>query len=161
MNRLKIREAGARFRFNALIARYNHYRELWSRLIREREEGPTDYRRRVLAMQQAEQKLASLHHAVTPSPEGPTVTSGDGESYVRVTPAMEPASVAQLYEDIVKAQTALGKRLPSVDQVGAMVSKQAESLRQRYGVSNIAFRVEIVNGKVKLKAKPLRDGQSQ
>jgi hypothetical protein len=162
MSRLKIRETGVRFRFNALIARYNHYRELWSRLAREREEGPMDYRRRLAALQEAEHKLAAPAQAAESSlPGEPPVTSGDGGSYVMVTPSLEPASVSRLYEDIVQAQKALGKALPSADQVGVMVQKQAESLRERYGVSNIAFRVEVVDGKVKLKAKPLRDGQTQ
>jgi hypothetical protein len=157
MHRIRIRETSIRFRFNALIARYNHYRELWSRMSREREEGPLDYRRRLQAYEEAAAKLASEHHGAPPA-TSPTVTSGDGESYVRVTPSLDSDSIAKLYSEILAAQKTLGKSVPSMDQVGAMVQKQAESLRERFGVQNVGFRVEIVDGKVKLKAKPLRDG---
>lgn len=159
MHRLKIRDTGDRFRFNALIARYNHYRELWSRMGREREEGPREYRRRLKALQDAETSLARSHAQAAARPVG--VTSADGETYVWVTPSSQAESVAELYEHILAAQKGLGKALPTRDQVGAMVIKQAESLRERYGVANIGFRVEVVDGKVKLKAKPLRDGQTE
>jgi hypothetical protein len=75
-----------------------------------------------------------------------------------VTPSLDSDSIAKLYSEILAAQKTLGKSVPSMDQVGAMVQKQAESLRERFGVQNVGFRVEIVDGKVKLKAKPLRDG---
>lgn len=160
LSRMKIRETGFRFRLNALIARYNHYRELWSRMSREREEGPMDYRRRAAALQEAELKLAAFQREETSRQEDRSVTSEDGGSYVMVTPSPDPGSVSRLYDEIIQAQKALGKALPTVAQVGAMVQKQAESLRERYGVSTIGFRVEVIDGKVKLKAKPLRDGQS-
>jgi hypothetical protein len=38
-----------------------------------------------------------------------------------------------------------------------MVQKQSEVVRSRYNVNSVAFRVETVDGKVKLKAKPLQD----
>jgi hypothetical protein len=38
-----------------------------------------------------------------------------------------------------------------------MVQKQAETVREKYHVNHVAFRVETVDGKVKLKAKPLQD----
>ena len=155
MSREKIRETSVRFRFNALIARYNHYRELWSRLSREKEEGPLDYRRRQHAFEEADAKFAAAHPQPNPVPP---VTSGDGGSYVKVTAGAESDSVARLYSEILEAQKTLGKAVPTLDQVGAMVQKQAESLRERFGVASVGFRVEIVDGKVKLKAKPLRDG---
>lgn len=158
MSREKIRETSVRFRFNALIARYNHYRELWGRLEREREEGPLDYRRRQQAFRLAEAKLAAAHQD---GPAAAPVTSGENGSYVRVTPTMESESVARLYSEILEAQTSLGKAVPTLDQVGAMVRKQAETLRAKFGVAAVGFRVEVVNGKVKLKAKPLRDGQPE
>src|SRR5215210_120051 len=42
----KIRENARRFRYQQLLSRYNQYRELWGRKMREREEGPLDFRRR-------------------------------------------------------------------------------------------------------------------
>ena len=45
----------------------------------------------------------------------------------------------------------------SVEQLAAMVQKQTELVRSKYNVNTVAFRVETVDGKVKLKAKPLQD----
>ena len=38
-----------------------------------------------------------------------------------------------------------------------MVDRQVQALRSRFGADSIGFRVEIVEGKVKLKAKPLQE----
>ena len=46
MNKRKVRDNSHRFRFSQLMTRYNQFRELWGRKMREREEGPTDFRRR-------------------------------------------------------------------------------------------------------------------
>ena len=43
------------------------------------------------------------------------------------------------------------------EQLSAMVEKQSEMVRSRYNVNTVAFRVETVDGKVKLKAKPLQE----
>jgi hypothetical protein len=64
-------------------------------------------------------------------------------------------AMSEIHRQITEANRALGKAAPSVEQVAALVEKQAEQLRGRYGVDSIAFRVETVDGKVKLKAKPV------
>ena len=43
------------------------------------------------------------------------------------------------------------------EQLAAMVQKQSEMVRNRYNVNAVAFRVETVDGKVKLKARPLQE----
>jgi hypothetical protein len=75
--KVHIRDNAHRFRYNTLLGRYNQYRELWGRMMREREEGPVDFRRRNAAMKAVPEP--------PPPPEPPArVTSGDSESYVRV-----------------------------------------------------------------------------
>src|SRR5437588_63237 len=54
LGKQKMRENARRFRFNQLLSRYNQYRELWGRKIREREEGPLDFRRRAAALSEPE-----------------------------------------------------------------------------------------------------------
>ncbi len=104
----KMRENARRFRYNTLLSRYNQYREMWGRKMREREEGPLDFRRRA----------AALAEPSTPPPP-------------------PPAEKAR--------------------QVTQMVEKQSEVVRTRYNVNAVAFRVETVDGKVKLKAKPVQE----
>lgn len=150
--REKMRDNTRRFRFNTLVGRYNQFRELWSRKMREREEGPIEFRRRKQAIEEA----------VVPPPEERArrvarVTSQADESYVTVTASNGNDAIRALHAQINAAQAQLGgKSGMSLEQVSSMVEKQAETLRQRYGVNAIAFRVDTSDGKVKLKAKPVQ-----
>lgn len=150
MNRIKMRDNARRFKFNTVLSRYNQYREMWARRMREREEGPLDYRRRQSAM-------AGPPEAIPRMPP-PPVTSPSPDPYVKMTPGANGEQVRKLFEEIARAHVELGK--PSnvtLDQLAAMVQKQTELVRSKYNVNTVAFRVETIDGKVKLKAKPLQD----
>jgi hypothetical protein len=45
----------------------------------------------------------------------------------------------------------------SLEQLATMIQKQGDIVRAKYNVKTVAFRVETIDGKVKLKAKPLQD----
>jgi hypothetical protein len=146
-----IRDNAHRFRYNTLLGRYNQYRELWGRMMREREEGPSDFRRRNAALK------GETEPGTTPIPP-PPVTSSDAESYVRVGSNGDNEAMLDLYMKINDANRKLGKAASiSLQQVTEMVAKQADALRQRYQVKTIAFRVETAEGKIKLKAKPVQE----
>ena len=149
----KMRDNGRRFRYNTILSRYNQFRELWGRRMREREEGPLDFRRRQAAMSEPEPET----RAPRESPAG-RVTSTDADPYVRVAPGTNGEEIRRLYSEIEKEHQKLGK-MPNItmDQLGAMIDKQSELVRAKYHVNAVAFRVDVVDGKVKLKAKPLQD----
>ncbi|HEX2833019.1 MAG TPA: MXAN_5187 C-terminal domain-containing protein [Thermoanaerobaculia bacterium] len=151
LNRQRMRDNSRRFRFNTLQSRYNQYREMWGRRMREREEGPLDFRRRQAAM-------SAPHEAAPAAPPQPRVTSNAADPYVRMTPGSNGEQLRRLYAEIEREHSKLGKP-PSVsyEQMAAMVEKQTELVREKYHVSTVAFRVETIDGKVKLKAKPLQD----
>ena len=46
----KMRDNGRRFRYNTILSRYNQFREMWGRKMREREEGPIEFKRRQAAL---------------------------------------------------------------------------------------------------------------
>jgi hypothetical protein len=150
----KMRDSGRRFRYQTLLTRYNQFRELWARKIREREEGPMDFRRRQAAL---DAPIRSLPEE-TPAPLPPRVTSATADPYVKVAPGTNGEEIRRLYAEIEREHQKLGKP-PSVtlEQLGQMVQKQSEVVRARYHVNAVAFRIETVDGKVKLKAKPLQD----
>ena len=77
---------------------------------------------------------------------------------VRVTPGSNGDAIRKLYGEIEKEHKKLGK-LPTItyEQLTAMVTKQSDMLRERYHVDTVAFRVDVVDGKVKLKAKPIQE----
>ena len=151
LSKQKMRDNTRRFRFNTILSRYNQFREMWARKMREREEGPLDFRRRQAAMN------APVHEA-PPSPLIPRVTSPAPDPYVRMTPGANGEQIRELFHKITRAHDEMGKISNlSIEQVSAMVQKQTEIVRAKYNVTTVAFRVETVDGKVKLKAKPLQD----
>jgi hypothetical protein len=151
LNKLKIRDNGRRFRLSTLLSRFNQYREMWGRKMREREEGPLDFRRRQAAM-------TSAPPPPPPPSEARRGTSSAPDPYVRMTPGANGEQVQALYERIQQEQVKLGKPASvTMEQLAAMVQKQTETIREKYHVNTVAFRVETVDGKVKLKAKPLQD----
>lgn len=151
MAKMKHRDNAKRFRFNSLLGKYNQYKELWTRKMREREEGPTDYRRRAAAM-------AAPAAPPPPAPE-PQVTSAPRESYVKVSGQDGDAeSMRELYQRVVDANTALGQPTSmSLEQLTAVVSQQTRTIRERYQAPAIAFRIDTSEGKVKLRAKPVNE----
>ena len=151
LSKLKIRDNTRRFRLSTILSRYNQYREMWGRKMREMEEGPLDYRRRQAA-------LSGPSKVAPPPPPPPRVTSAAPDPYVKMAPGANGEQIRALYNEIEKEHLKLG-RLPNVtlDQLAAMVQKQSETLRAKYQVNTVAFRVETIDGKVKLKAKPLQD----
>lgn len=147
MMRGKLRDNASRFRYNSIVAAYNRFQELWSRQMREREEGPINYRDRQKAMHaKPEPPAKAPAPAVTPRPD---------DSYVKVASSSNGGAMAEIHRQVAEANKALGKASPTIEQVAALVEKQAEQLRGRYNVDAIAFRVETVDGKVRLKAKPV------
>jgi len=154
MSRQKMRDNGRRFRFNTLTARWNQYRELWGRKTREREEGPLEFERRKAALQGPAPTAPISAARATPS----RVTSDDADPYVKVAPGTNGEQIKALLDQIQRANSELGKASNvTFDQLSAMVEKQSEMVRERYKVSAVAFKVETVDGKVKLKAKPLQE----
>ena len=146
----KMRDSTRRFRYNQLLSRYNQFRELWGRKMREREEGPLDFRRRKAALDApAEPKKPA-------SP--PRVTSAGSESYVKLAAGSNGEAIRDLYSQIEKEHQKLGK-IPNLtyEQLRSMVEKQSEQVRARYNVNVVGFRVDVVDGKVKLKAKPIQE----
>ncbi len=151
ISKQKMRDNTRRFRFNTILSRYNQYREMWARKMREREEGPLDFRRRQALMESA---------PVVPPPPPPrvAVTSAGADPYVRMTPGANGEEIRRLYGEIERAHLEMGK-LPNVslEQLTSMIQKQSDVVRTKYNVKTVAFRVETIDGKVKLKAKPLQD----
>jgi hypothetical protein len=155
LNKQKMRDNTRRFRFNTIMSRYNQFREMWARKMREREEGPMDFRRRQVAMGAATPPPPPTPPAVAPAPH---VTSNGADPYVKVTPASNGEEIRKLHEQIEREHVKMGKaNSVTLEQLSAMVQKQSEVVRSKYNVNTVAFRIETVDGKVKLKAKPLQD----
>jgi hypothetical protein len=153
LSKQKMRDNTRRFRFNTILSRYNQFREMWGRRMREREEGPLDFRRRQAAM-----TAAPPPPPPPPAAAAPRVTSAWVDPYVKMTPGSNGEEVRKLYGQIEREHVKLGKAPGlTLEQLTDMIQKQSDLVRAKYNVNTVAFRVETVDGKVKLKAKPLQD----
>jgi hypothetical protein len=152
LSKQKMRDNTRRFRFNTILSRFNQFREMWGRKMREREEGPIDFRRRQAMM------TADAPPPPPPPEARPRVTSDGSDPYVRMAPGSNGDEIRRLYDEIEREHTKLGKAPNvSLEQLTKMIQQQSELVREKYKVKTVAFRVETVDGKVKLKAKPLQD----
>ncbi len=156
IGKLKVRDNTRRFRYNTILSRFNQFREMWGRKMREREEGPIEFNRRKAALEQP--SVPPPPPPVEMSTGESRVTSARSGSYVKLVPGSNGEEIKQLYSQIEKEHLKMGK-LPNVtlDQLRKMVEQQTEVVRERYHVNAVAFRVDVVDGKVKLKAKPLQE----
>ena len=88
----------------------------------------------------------------------PRVTSNGSDPYVRVAAGTQGEEIRRIYDQLSQEHGKLGTR-PNMtfEQLTDMITKQSEVVRTRYNVSAVGFRVETVDGKVKLKAKPIQE----
>ena len=151
LGKLKMRENTRRFRYGQLLTRYNQHREMWGRKMREREEGPLDFRRRSAALNAPSAPPRRLEQA-------PPVTSANADPYVTVAPGSNGEEITKLLGEIEREHLKLGRLSTiTVEQLKSMVQKQSDLVRAKYHVDAVAFRVHVVDGKVKLKAKPIQE----
>jgi hypothetical protein len=129
-----------RFRLGTLEARFNSYNELYSRRLREREEG------RLRAAPAAPARAA-------PPLYDPAVG-------VAIGPRPEPAAVAALFAGVAGVAGVAaggGEGAPRFDLAGfeAYLQRQAAAIRDKTGCDEVQFRLATEDGKLKLKARPV------
>jgi hypothetical protein len=127
---------GQRFRYNSLVARFNVYKELWRRNIKEREEGGAREREAVL-VGTAESRM----------PEPATVRCCDPEA--------EPDKDRDLYDRLVLAKPYGGERVDDVPfpRFEQMIGAQVRQIKTKLNCEAIDFTVEVADGTVKFKAR--------
>jgi hypothetical protein len=125
------------FRLGTLEGRFNSYSELFNRRQRQVEQG--------------------LHRAAARQAAGKSAGL-DPRQGVTVGTQVESAAVDALYTGLSK-----GARPPKfdLDSFGKYLEHQATLIRQKTGCEKVQFRIEQDGDKMRLKAKPIRDQESQ
>ena len=147
----EIRNNGERFRYQSLTARYNTMNELWSKKLRAIEEG----------------KPLGVHglkadRLPPPQPQAPrsapTAAAGAPASEVRVkSPDGDAQAVKALYDQFMQARKAAGEPgSVKFDSFQKLIAQQASRILTEKGAKAVDFRLETKDGKVSLKAKPVR-----
>lgn len=128
-----IQNTAMRFKFSSINSRYQAHKRQWNETLRKIEEG-TYSRHRFKANLRESQ-----------APPAPAQKS---------RPTGVPADSAELYDSYIAARRSCGQTIKnfSPERLKATLAKQEAALRQRFGNSEIRFRVVVEDGKAKLKA---------
>jgi hypothetical protein len=122
-----------RFRLADLEARFNSYNELFSRRLRDREEG----------------RLRAA-----PAPPPAAAQRYDPALGVSIGPHPEPAAVAALFAGLA-ASAGVGAPRFDLASFAAYLQRQAAAIRDQTGCDEVQFRLATEDGKLKLKARPV------
>ena len=130
-----------RFKFNSINSRYQAYKRQWDNILREMEAGT--YKRDVFRANIRDKERDA-------SPPGKPAAASRGTT--------SKNAGSELFENYVNAAQACGQKVAGLtpQKLQAVVDKQTKALRSKLGCKDISFRVVVQDGKVKLKAGPVR-----
>jgi hypothetical protein len=145
----EIRNNAERFRYQTLTARYNTFNELWSKRLRAREEG------RPVGLHGVYERQAPPPPTFA-SPPPSARAAGSGEVRVK-DPAADVGAVRALFDRFLEARKAAGESgAVKFESFQKVISQQASRILNEKGAQAVDFRLETKDGKVSLKAKPVR-----
>jgi len=157
-----------RFRLGDLEARHNSYDELFTRRLRDREEGRLRGGPVPIAAMAAMAAMAPTT-LLTPPPPRPVSPPGGapgdpgdpgapGAGSIVIGADLDPRAVAALYEQVTAAGApGGGAEGPRFDlaSFGSYLQRQSAAIRAKTGCAEVQFRLAAEDGKLKLKARPL------
>ena len=144
----EIRNNAERFRYQNLTARYNTMNELWTKKLRAMEEG------RPLGLH-GSKVPPPPPPAPPPSARAPEPRAAASEYRVR-KPDAETEVVRALFEQYQQARTRAGEGDVKFESFQKVIAQQASRILTEKGGQAVEFRVETKDGKVSLKAKPVK-----
>jgi hypothetical protein len=123
-----------RFRFNNITARFHAYVDLWSKQMRQKEEGRT--------------------------PSGPVLhvpqkSKREGKKSVE----KQANHFQKIYNDYLKCREKTGEKATALtfEKFSEQLSRQRQTILERYQCKDVEFSVAVEQGKTKLKAKPVKE----
>jgi len=126
-----------RFRYSTLVTRYYVYRDLWRRMQQNHEMG-------------IDSKDAA------PGPTPPNQNSSHPAATVRISisdPKTEEEKVRELYEALLHIKgTEKQETQLSYSQFAKYIATQTQSIRQKYGCSQVAFTIALEDDAIRFTA---------
>jgi len=146
-----------RFRFNGLSHRYNIFRDLWRRLMQQREEGKWQsgyFGGTKAAVQEETAKL--LAEAEKLSAPKPVQQPSVGVTFS--DPSKQPEKVRELFNIIVETKKKAGEPTDRISftQFSKMIATRTEQVKQAGNCKEVTYQVTVENGGVKFTAKGKR-----
>ena len=146
----EIRNNTERFRFQNLASRYQAFAELWAKRLRAMEEG------RPVGLHG---KAAAMHPPPLPPAAAERMSPAARESSeVRVKdPTGDAEAVRTLFDRFLEARKQAGESgAVKFESFQKIITQQSTRILAEKGASAVDFRLETKDGKVSLKAKPVR-----
>jgi hypothetical protein len=138
-----------RFRAQTQVARFNTFNELWNKKLRALEEG------KPLGVHGLKADQLPPPRPRAAEPPGPAAPRVPGE--VRIdSPDQDAAAVRVLYESFAAARQATGEGIVKFESFQKLIAQQAARILEQKGARAVDFRIEAKDGKVSLKAKPVK-----
>jgi hypothetical protein len=150
----EIRNNAERFRFQNLASRYQAFAELWAKRLRAMEEG------RPLGLHGKAAAMAPPPHSPHPSPavgeRMAPVARATNEVRVK-DPTADTEAVRSLFDRFLEARKQAGESgAVKFESFQKIIAQQSTRILSEKGASAVDFRLETKDGKVSLKAKPVR-----
>jgi hypothetical protein len=135
------------FKYNALVARFNSFKTVWTRRLREREEGRAPAG--TLPPRPAQQR---------PEPRAPAAGGALMQEYVTSNPLQEPRHLKQFFETYVKLRVACGEPVEKLrtESFQKALAEKIEKIKRDQGCEQVLLRVVTEQGRTRLVAKPFR-----
>jgi hypothetical protein len=150
------RNNAERFRLQTVQTTYSTFTELWGKRLRALEEGQVFGLHGRAARQHTVAMPPPPSLPVTADRKPPPRPSPGGEVRIRDAGA-ETTAVAALFNQFVEARQKLGQGgAVAFEQFHKLISQQASRILAEKGAQAVDFRLETKDGKVSLKAKPVR-----
>jgi len=147
----EIRNNTERFRFQNLASRYQTFAELWAKRLRAMEEGrPVGLHGKAAAM------APPPHHS--PAVVERLASAARATNEVRVKdPTGDTEAVRSLFDRFLEARKQAGESgAVKFESFQKIIAQQSTRILNEKGASAVDFRLETKDGKVSLKAKPVR-----
>jgi hypothetical protein len=156
---VEIRNNVERFRFQSLTAKYNTLSDMWNRKLRAIEEG-----RPLSSVQLKHVREAEAEGIIAPAPAAhatpPSRTKETGRpkrAEVRLSTLRDDdQGVKELYEQFRAARASSGESEVKFESFRKLIAQQRSRLLEEKDAVAVDFRVALQDGKVALKAKPVR-----
>jgi hypothetical protein len=133
------------FKYTSLVARYNAFRSVWSRKLREREEGRGSAAARPVA-------------AARPEPRHPHTTAANPGEYLSSDPKHESRHLEQFFDAYRKLREQSGESTAKlqVESFQKALAEKVEKIKKEQGCDAVLIRVVSDQGRTRIVAKPFR-----
>lgn len=154
----EIRNNVERFRYQSLTAKYNTLADMWNRKLRAIEEGkPMSSSQLKLLREVGGEGAANVSVLQSAAGSRSIETPGPRRAEVRLSTLRDDdQGIRDLYEQFRTARASVGESEVRFESFRKLITQQRARLLDEKDAVAVDFRISLQDGKVALKAKPVR-----